>query len=450
MKNVLRIRVLIIFMLITLSLFSTFLIEHQHSQRKISSQDKLESSAQRELLVVRSILEADVYLGIFYANSLATVMSVSPGMPKSQWQQIAQELYKKSSHLKNLAVAPNDIIEFVYPIEGNKAALGLDYRTVPEQWKTVTKARVQESIFIAGPLQLVQGGVGLIARIPIFTDPPYNSEYWGVCSTVLDLESLFKDAGIYEVGEKYNFAIRGKDGKGALGEVFWGDSAVFESTYVQETVVLPSGTWELAIALPSLHDAFPFYQNHISRLIGYPLMLLLIFIFVAVYYLYHKAHDHSMRDDLTLLPNRRYFIYALEQMRITCQKKSSSFVLLNIDIDEFKSVNDTYGHVIGDKLLAEIALRLKSVVSDSDIVARTGGDEFQIILPKQAHEEELQQVIAIICKSISEKPVQFGDIEIHVKVSIGYAIYDDENVTADELIAAADISMYQNKKSKPV
>ncbi len=161
-------------------------------------------------------------------------------------------------------------------------------------------------------------------------------------------------------------------------------------------------------------------------------MLLSIIIFAGVYYLYHKAHDHSMRDELTLLPNRRYFIYSLEQMIDSCQKIGSSFVLLNIDVDEFKSVNDTYGHVIGDKLLIEIARRLKSTLRSSDIVARTGGDEFLIILPRMSQEEELQHTIATIGKSISEKPIKINDTRIYAKVSIGYAIYANEDVTVDE------------------
>ena len=119
----------------------------------------------------------------------------------------------------------------------------------------------------------------------------------------------------------YNLAIRGRDGKGSIGDVFWGDPAVFDSTYLHETVVLPSGSWEIALSMPSIYESFSFFQIHISRIIGYPIFLLSFLVFVGVYYLYHKAYDHSMHDDLTLLPNRRYFIYALQQMIITCRKK---------------------------------------------------------------------------------------------------------------------------------
>ncbi|MDV7104621.1 diguanylate cyclase [Vibrio sp. TH_r3] len=450
MNNPLRIRTLMAFIFVTLALGSVFVIEYQHSQHQVNSQNIIKSSAQRELLIIRSKLEADIYLDIFYANSLATIINVSPEMPKDHWQNIAEALYKKTKHLKNLAIAPNDVIEFIYPLEGNKAALGLDYTTLPDQFKTVQKARDQQSIFMAGPLNLVQGGIGLIARTPIFTDPPHNQEYWGVCSAVLDIESLFKSVGIDEISNTYNFAIRGTDGKGALGEVFWGKSSVFDSKYIQETVVLPSGTWQIAITLPSINEAFSFSQNNISRLIGYPMMLLLLVIFMGVYYLYHRAYVHSMRDELTLLPNRRYFMYALEQMITTCQKKGSRFVLLNIDIDKFKAVNDTYGHAIGDKLLTEIALRIKSVLRSSDIVARTGGDEFLIILPRLANEADLQRVLTTIKEAFNAKPAQFGHVEIHVNVSIGYAIYTNEQITASELMKIADLSMYEDKKSKSI
>lgn len=448
MKYVLGIRIIVALVVALLSVISVAVIEYQHSQQVKFSQDQIVRSAQRELIVIRSNLEADIYSDIFFANSLATIISVTPDSSKSQWHDAAKKLFGKSSHLRNIGLAPDDIIQFVYPLQGNEAALGLDFRTIPAQWATVKKAREQQSIFIAGPVNLVQGGIGLIARTPIFTDPPLNTEYWGTCSVVLDIESLFTDAGIYEIEKRYSFAIRGKDGKGSQGEVFWGDPTVFESIYAGETVVLPSGAWEMAISLDSLFEQVPFYEKNASRLIGYPIALIIILALLIIYFFYHRAHDRSMQDDLTHIPNRRYFIYTLEQMVSDAQKKNGGFTLLNIDLDDFKSVNDTYGHAVGDKLLIEAAVRIKSSLRTSDIVARMGGDEFLIILPRVTNEEDIDIIISNLRESVSHKPYQFGDKRIFNEVSIGYAIYDNTKLSADSLLSRADNAMYEEKKSK--
>lgn len=434
--------------LLGITVFAIALIEYQQTKLVQMQQEGLLREANREMAVIRSSLEADIYSDIFYANSLATLVSVSPESTTQQWEEIARELFRKAKNLRNLGMAPNDIISFVFPVEGNEAALGLDFRTVPAQWATVKKARDMEAIFLAGPVNLVQGGIGLIARTPIFTDPPLNQEYWGTCSVVIDLENLFKDAGVYQLQEKYAFAIRGKDGKGELGDVFWGSPDVFSAEYASELVQLPSGHWEMAIELDSMYQALPWYQRYASRLVGYPVFLFLFLIFIVIYYLYHVAHQHSLQDDLTHLPNRRYLMYTLEMLVEDVSRNGNGFTLLNLDLDKFKSVNDTYGHNVGDKLLVEVAKRIKDSLRASDVVARVGGDEFLVILPRVSNEGAVQRIVANLQQQISEHPVIMGYATIYAEVSIGYAIYNDKTVSADDLLRQADDRMYLIKKEK--
>ncbi|NMV06081.1 CHASE domain-containing protein, partial [Vibrio parahaemolyticus] len=84
----------------------------------------------------------------------------------------------------------------VYPLEGNEKAIGLDFRTVPNQYRTVQIAKQQKKVYVAGPLELVQGGTALIARYPIFTDIPNNEEYWGGLSVVIDYDKLIEKSDL--------------------------------------------------------------------------------------------------------------------------------------------------------------------------------------------------------------------------------------------------------------
>jgi diguanylate cyclase (GGDEF)-like protein len=448
MRYVSGVRVTAAVVLLGITVLAISLIEYQQAKLTQLTQEQLLLDAHRELAIIRSSLEADIYSDIFYANSLATLVSVNPASTTQQWQGIAKELFRKAKNLRNLGMAPDDVIRFVYPTDGNEAAIGLDFRTIPSQYRTVKRAREMQSIFLAGPVNLVQGGVGLIARTPIFTDPPVNSEYWGTCSVVIDMEGLFHDAGVYELQEKYVFAIRGKDGKGERGEVFWGSPEVFDSHYASERVRLPSGHWQMAIELGSMYQVLPWYQRYASRLVGYPLFLFLVLIFGVIYYLYHVARQHALQDELTHLPNRRYLIYTLEQLVGDVSRNGNSFALLNLDLDKFKSVNDTYGHDVGDKLLLEVAKRVKACLRASDVVARVGGDEFLVILPRVSDEQAVQRIVDNLQQQISAHPVVMGYATIYAEVSIGYTIYQDNSVTADDLLRLADERMYSEKKRK--
>lgn len=446
MKYVFDIRIPVLVFLSVLTLFSLAVTEYIQSVLIESEQELARLEAQRELTVIRSSLEAEIYSDIFYANSLATLISVNPNSTNEELEKISKELINRAANLRHVGVAPDEIIRFVYPFEGNEKAIGLDFRTVPEQWRTVQLSRERKSIFIAGPVHLVQGGLGLIARSPVFTDPPKNETYWGSCSIVLDLDSLFVNAGVNELEKKYDFAIRGLDGQGKSGAVFYGDERVFEKELAFESVHLPSGSWYMAVSSSGLRYSNSWYYRYSPRLIGYPSLILVVGLISVIYLLYRYAHTHSLHDELTKLPNRRYFIYALEQAISESEKQSSQFTLLNLDLNHFKSINDTYGHALGDEVLKVVAKRIKSVIRKSDLVARVGGDEFLILLPRLTDELKVNQIIQELRQAISSQPVNAKYRNVFPHVSIGYVIYMDSSVDVDTLLHAADLEMYRDKE----
>ncbi|PWI32707.1 sensor domain-containing diguanylate cyclase [Vibrio albus] len=434
--------------IVLVAVLSLFIVELTHQRQKQLQIEHLQLAAKEELAVLRSELESAIYSDIFFANSLITLITVSPDSTRDLWSQVAAELFRHSSYLRNVAIAPDDVIRFVYPLKGNRKALGTDFRKVPEQWRTVERAREMQSTFLAGPVHLVQGGVGLIVRTPIFTDPPLNSAYWGSCSAVIDVSRLFDDVGIKQLAEKYAFAIRGVDGLGAKGKVFYGNERVFDDIFASENVKFPSGSWFMAIAPGTLYDSLPWVQKNVARLIGYPVLFVLLAAFITIYRLYHQAHRHSLEDELTRLPNRRYLMYTLEQQVDNVYKKGQGFTLINLDLDDFKVINDTYGHAAGDKVLIEISGRIRKALRGSDIVARVGGDEFLAILPRVQEEEDIRHILISLKQVLMETPVNIGDTSIPVRVSVGYAIYNQYGMDIDALMSMADRSMYRAKGKK--
>ena len=156
-------------------------------------------------------------------------------------------------------------------------------------------------------------------------------------------------------------------------------------------------------------------------------------------------------DPLTELPNRRYFMNQLQKAVDSCARTRRGGALLFIDIDNFKMLNDTLGHNMGDLLLQQIARRLKFCVREVDTVARIGGDEFVVMLedlsPHPAEVAEQTEVVGRKILATLDQPYRLESHEYLVSPSIGVTLFDDGNLTTEELMRQTDIAMYQAKKA---
>jgi diguanylate cyclase (GGDEF)-like protein len=160
--------------------------------------------------------------------------------------------------------------------------------------------------------------------------------------------------------------------------------------------------------------------------------------------LQHQAHH----DSLTGLPNRALFRDRLDQALSLSARHQSSFAVLYIDIDGFKPVNDRLGHDAGDRVLKEIAERLRQIVRDSDTVARLGGDEFAVIANDVGHQQELLALGEKLCTRLSETyalDVPQSEAPLSLGASIGIAVYPAHGQHAEGLLHAADAAMYEAK-----
>jgi diguanylate cyclase (GGDEF)-like protein len=161
-----------------------------------------------------------------------------------------------------------------------------------------------------------------------------------------------------------------------------------------------------------------------------------------------ESDFQAKHDELTGLPNRRYFIDYLEQVLGVAGPVKAHKALLFVDLDNFKPVNDILGHDHGDRLLRKVALRLTSSVRDSDFCARLGGDEFAIIAAMKP--EKGLAGVRIVAERILEAlnmPVEEADPPIVIGASIGIALFPTDAGTREGLLRAADTAMYDAKNS---
>jgi diguanylate cyclase (GGDEF)-like protein len=162
--------------------------------------------------------------------------------------------------------------------------------------------------------------------------------------------------------------------------------------------------------------------------------------------LYHQAHY----DALTDLPNRVLLRDRIEQAMLRAQRENSSVAAMLIDLDNFKQVNDSLGHSVGDTLLIECAHRLNSLSRRSDTVARLGGDEFLFLIPDLARIEVERTAMEIAQKIVASLafPVPHSDRPLTIKGSIGIAFYPDNANSYEDLLKMADAAMYEAKRRK--
>lgn len=418
--------------LVAINITMKFFIDIQLEQHKQTIKQKVE--------LVRFKMESNLYRDAYLTDSLTTLITLTPDFALSNWEAVAGRLLDKATTIVTIGLAPDDVIQKVYPLKGNELALGLDLKSVPEQFKDVTKAKKNKRMYLAGPTELVQGGTGLIARFPIFSDPPYNTKYWGGLSVVIDYIRLLELSGILDLqGISPNLI---KDGDVIFGQ--HQSNLIPDFTY---PIYIPNGTWYIngylkegdIISVKKLKCSF--------YTIAFTIFAIIYVLLILLYLNYDKVRALSFTDALTGLPNRRYFLKELD--RISCgDNEHLEVALLTIDLNDFKLINDTFGHKVGDEALITVGDTLRASVRTSDIVARLGGDEFVILLHRFQDEDSLKKIV----KNIKEKKlfVNFKGKEVLFSSSIGYSFFKGikQNFCVEKLVTESDKSMYLDKTRK--
>lgn len=159
------------------------------------------------------------------------------------------------------------------------------------------------------------------------------------------------------------------------------------------------------------------------------------------------ARQQAKTDSLTGIANHRLFHQTLEREIARANRKKGNFSLILIDIDDFKKINDTYGHQVGDAVIIDLTRRISAIIRTGDVLARYGGEEFGIILP----DTDLfgaETLATRVLTSVSSCPLIYSQFKINYTVSIGFVVYNgSEPVKKDKLIAVADTALYDSKRN---
>jgi two-component system sensor histidine kinase ChiS len=301
---------------------------------------------------VRAKLEAEIIGPLLRTQGVAAQIAAHGDITAEEFARLAPILLEGHRNVVNMALSRGTVIAMVYPLAGNESIIGVDYRDVARQWPTVRQAIETRHPLLQGPVTLIQGYTGLIVRAPVFVPDPGGGEpsFFGIASVVLNVDGVLADAGLTRADLPFRVAIRGRDGWGAAGEIFYGDAAIFSQDPVEMDVALPYGSWRMA-AVPAggWGDGWPMAEP--MRLLG--LCVLLLVAAVSFGTAYHVVK--LKRTGAVLL-----------QTRDSLRRQAAELARSNAELERFSEVS---AHHLQEpaRRLVTFARRLKSALGEQQL-----------------------------------------------------------------------------------
>ena len=352
--------------------------------------------------------------------------------------------HEMEDYISSIQLAPDAKVQYIYPYQGNEA--GMIDLLADDKRRNVTLygIRNRETV-MQGPFALKQGGYGIAIRNPIFTSgEDGESTFWGFAIAIIKVPDIFErilDA-LEEIG--YDYSLTATESPLSSKRVTVASSGkgqeVSLSHPVQASFRAGGCTWTL----------------HVEKTGGWksvrmPMVLLLgviyqIFATVVIYLLLRTRQQHkelvrkAITDELTGLLSRRGLMEALA--KFTVNNPDGRMTLAFIDLDDFKQINDLYGHIIGDAALKNLAVNLRASFPESSIVARSGGDEFCAVIFGKSPRECEELIRAAVEK---DQSFEYENKHYRFTISAGYADYPAQAGEMNTLLNYADEALYAAK-----
>ena len=346
-----------------------------------------------------------------------------------------------SDSIESIQLAPNGVVTDIYPAEGNEAGK-IDLLHDKDRGEISCYARDNHTLITQGPFELKQGGYGIAVRNPVYLNDKNGQEYfWGFTIVILRVPDIFSDSinALSDFGYEYKLSKTSSPWSDTYEVVYQSDGTLTNPVSYDFTIgeenwkfeVMPVSGWRNA--------------KLIAIVIGFFTSIVLVLSVLIWVWLTSKENKNKFQklahmDSLTNIYNRYGFDELVEEM--IAKNPNAHYVVALFDIDDFKFINDIYGHVYGDRALKNLADSMKKSFPSDALLGRNGGDEFCILLPNRTYDdakEQLQQ-FTMLPKIFSYKG---NDYPFYI--SLGYAEYPTAASNRAQLMRCADAALYEVK-----
>lgn len=383
-------------------------------------------------------IENDIENGIEITDTLKQLLINGNGQIIN-FSKVAENLMSYS--IQSVQLAPNGVVTEIYPEEGNEAGK-IDLLKDSKRGEISNYAKDHNITIIQGPIKLKQGGSGLVVRNPIYLEDKNGQEYfWGFTIAVLRVPEIFEDSTNALSKFKYNYRLSRE--ASVLDKKYVEVDANCDKMIRPVTYNLTVGKekWKLEI-MPRAgwSNSTTLYLIFFG---GLSLVLLLTGLTIVLFLLDERRvelKELAHKDGLTKLYNRYGFDEMAEKMISKNPKEHCVAVLL--DVDDFKLINDMYGHAYGDKALISLSENMQKFFPSSALLGRNGGDEFCILLPNCTMEEVKESLIEF---TKTPKTFSYKGQIYSFCISLGYAEYPNNAIERSQLMRCADTALYEVK-----
>lgn len=383
-------------------------------------------------------IENDIENGIEITDTLKQLLINGNGQIIN-FSKVAENLMSYS--IQSVQLAPNGVVTEIYPEEGNEAGK-IDLLKDSKRGEISNYAKDHNITVIQGPIKLKQGGSGLVVRNPIYLEDKNGQEYfWGFTIAILRVPEIFEDSTNALSKFKYNYRLSRE--ASVLDKKYVEVDANCDKMIRPVTYNLTVGKekWKLEI-MPRAgwSNSTTLYLIFFG---GLSLVILLTGLTIVLFLLDERRvelKELANKDGLTKLYNRYGFDEMAEKMISKNPKEHCVAVLL--DVDDFKLINDMYGHAYGDKALISLSENMQKFFSSSALLGRNGGDEFCILLPNCTMEEVKESLIEF---TKTPKTFSYKGQTYSFCISLGYAEYPNNAIERSQLMRCADTALYEVK-----
>jgi len=362
-----------------------------------------------------------------------------PGVTEDFTLEYLKNLVNGDPLIRNIGIIKDTTIIFNYPKETNIKAIGVDLATVPNQRDAILKVKESLEPVFLGPVDLVQGGRGFIARTPIVVD----GVYWGQISIVLradEIEKMFLD-----YATERNLKIAMFNGSPEEKNLIIGNADILKQQPIFNTISIMETEYTIA-AIESV-PAFSAGSRGVSLSLAIAAALLMAWLTYYVLMKNAQIKFQASIDSLTNVHNRSYLDFFIKGLFGREKVNLKRIGIVEMDIDDFKSINDNYGHQAGDAALKIIASSLQALCRKTETIFRMGGDEFLIIFNDIGSQESFDIIMDRILKGLP-RVLHYRGHDIPLSMSFGSALFPEDGEHFEELFRHADRQMYENKKTK--
>ena len=403
---------------------------HEKEQRHITAQLNVATYGEH--------IKNELTAGIGITDALEQIL-ISENGEIHQFDTIAENLMSDS--IESVQLAPNGVVTDIYPAKGNKAGK-IDLIHDKDRGKISCYARDNHTIITQGPFELKQGGYGIAVRNPIYLKDKTGQEYfWGFTIVILRVPDIFSDSirALSNFGYEYKILKTDTPWSDTYKVVYQSDGQT--GPPVSYRFAIGDENWKLEVTPKSG------WRNNTLLIIIGGLFLTISLLLSVLTRVWLVAAEHKKKfqilartDSLTKIYNRYGFDEFSEKM---IQKNPNAhFVAALLDIDNFKFINDIYGHSYGDMALKNLADSMKAFFPSDALLGRNGGDEFCILLPNCTFAEADVQL-----QQFTKLPKSFSchGKEHAFYISLGYAEYPTFASNRSQLMRCADVALYEIK-----